>query len=71
MTEEAFLRGIIPAVTATGHGLTEVRILHDLPELFSGVVAVLVTMDECFIIKGGAVFFNQDVDGLQDKVKFQ
>lgn len=44
VTEETLLRGIIPAVTTAGHGLTEIGVLDDLTEFFAYVVTALIAV---------------------------
>ena len=42
MTEEAFLRSVVPAVSSAGHGLAEFFIIKDIYELVAGIVAALI-----------------------------
>lgn len=46
MTEEGFLRGIIPTVTSSGHGLTKLVFLEQLLKGRACIVAALVGMDK-------------------------
>lgn len=39
---KAFQRGIVPAVTLSGHGLAQLLILQDIDEALAGVMADLV-----------------------------
>lgn len=51
MTMEALLWGIVPTVSSTGHGLTQLLILQYVDEAITGVVAPLVTMDHRLGVK--------------------
>ena len=41
MSEEAFLRSVVPTVSPVGHGLAEFFIIKDIYELVAGIVASL------------------------------
>ena len=71
MAEEAFLRSIVPAVSPTGHGLTEFFIIKDIYELVAGIVAALIGMNDRFRLEGDSMIFHQFVDGFQDEIHFQ
>lgn len=42
MTEEAFLRSVVPAVSSAGDGLAEFFIIKDIYELVACIVAALI-----------------------------
>lgn len=46
MAEEALLGRVVPAVGATGHGLAEPAVLHQLDKLHAGVMGALVAVDQ-------------------------
>ncbi len=71
MTEEALLRGIIPAVATTRHGLDKRRILQLLDEGAAGVMTALVAVDDGFVVQGAAVLGNELVHGFQDEIHFE
>jgi hypothetical protein len=48
MTIEAFLRGIVPAVSPSGHRAPEIGIGYDLNEFIAGIVAALVAVNQRF-----------------------
>lgn len=48
MTEETFLRSIVPAVAASRHGLAKVAVFQNLDELVTGIVDTLVGMNNGF-----------------------
>ena len=58
MTEEAFLWSVVPAVTASGHGLYEIGVMELLYEGIAGVMTALVAVDDGFIVKSAAVLRN-------------
>ena len=71
MTEEAFLRSVVPAVSSAGHGLAEFFIIKDIYELVAGIVAALIGMNDRFRLEGDSMIFHQFVDGFQDEIHFQ
>ena len=46
MAEEAFLRGVVPAVGPAGHGLAELAVLHQLYKFHAGVMGALAAVDQ-------------------------
>ena len=71
MSKEALLRSIIPAVAPAGHGLPQTAVFEDLDETHTGIVAALVTVNQCLRIQGNAVFLYQAVDRLQNEIQFK
>ena len=65
---EALLWGIVPTVSSTGHGLTQLLILQDVDEAIAGVVAPLVTIDYRLGVKRDSVILYKQVYGFQYKV---
>lgn len=71
MAEEAFLRGVVPAVSPAGHRLAEFFVIKDIYEVVDGIVAALIGMNNRFRLKGDALIFYQLVDGFQNEIQFQ
>ena len=68
MSEKAFLRGVVPAVAAPGHGLDEILIPEPVDEGVARVMAALVTVDNRFVVQGAAVFSDEVIYSLQDEI---
>lgn len=47
MTKEGFHRGIIPAVSPTGHGLAETQLFDSVLELGVGIMDALIGIYHC------------------------
>lgn len=71
VTEETFLRHIIPTISFTQHRLTKLRVLDELDKSITGIVASLVAVDQCFSVQGHAVLLYKRSYGFQNKVYFQ
>ena len=59
MSKKTFLWGVIPTVAATGHGLDKLTVPEFLDECIAGVVAALITVDNCFIIQRASVLSDK------------
>ena len=68
MTEEALLRGIVPAVAPAGHGLPQTGVADNLPELLAGIMAALITVNQRLDIQRNTMVFHEDMDGFQDEI---
>ena len=64
MTEEAFLRSVIPTVTLAGHGLHKIVISQLLDELLAGIMAALVAVDNRFMQDNTGKSMTKDYNSL-------
>ena len=71
MSEKAFLRGVVPAVTAPGHGLNERLVPEPVDEGVARVMAALVTVDNRFVVQRETVILHETVNGFQNEVHFE
>ena len=71
MAEEAFLRGIVPAVTPAGHRLAQGTTPDELDEFHTGIVATLIAVKDSPVGEGNAVVLHETSHSFQDEVHFQ
>lgn len=66
MTKEGFHRGIIPAVSPTGHGLAETQLFDSVLELGVGIMDALIGIYHCFRMKQFYGFIQLFEDAIDD-----
>ena len=71
VAEEAFLRGVVSAVSSTGHGLPRRAVLHELNKPHAGIMSALVAVDQRLRIERNAVLSNKIIDRIQNEIYLQ
>ena len=71
MVEKAFLRGIVPAVPFSGHGLPHVSVFQNIYIAVTRIMASLTAVERHFCFQPRSLVFDEDAHSFQDKIRFQ
>ena len=66
VSEEAFLRRIVPAVGFPGHGLAQMIVPDNLNEFKACVVGALIAVDQGFCLQRNTMDFDQPIHCIKD-----